>query len=182
MNRAHALLLVFVLGACSLDYGSTQLSDQLDDTIPDTRLIDFTQTIVSDGVPRFVITAEQARTFVDQNRQYLDAIEFEELSREGERIAYGTADSAVFETDTENVRLTGSLEFFSAEEDSWLTAESLYWDSEARTLSSTPEEQVVLRRGDSTRVEGAGFSADLARRSVQFDRGFRGTILQEGEE
>lgn len=182
MSRFTALLVLATLAGCSLDYDAARLSEELDAAIPDTLLIEFTQTIVSDGAPRFIVSAEQASTFVEQKRQYLDAIAFEELSPEGERITFGTADTAIVETDTENITLTGSLEFYSAEQDAWLTAESLFWDSEARTLTSPDGEQVVLRRGDDTEVQGGGFSADLARSTVRFQDGFSGTIREEAEE
>lgn len=182
MSRLRVLLVLVVLAGCSLDYEDARLSDEIDQSIPDTVLIEFTQTIVADGVPRFVVSAEEASTFVEQKRQYLTAIVFEELSADGERVTYGTADSAVVETDTENVTMTGSLEFYSAEEDAWLSAESLFWDSEARTLTSPEGDRVLLRRGEDTEIEGGGFSADLARSTVRFQQGFSGTIEEEGDE
>ncbi len=182
MSRVRLLLLVALLAGCSLDYDSVRLSDEIDQSIPDTVLISFTQIVVRDGTPRFVVTAERARTFVDQRRQYLDGVSFEERAADGRRTTYGTADSAVFETDTENVALTGSLQFYSEEEDAWLSAESLFWDSESRTLSSDPAESVLVRRGETTQVRGSGFSADMARSTVRFDGGVSGTIIEESDE
>jgi LPS export ABC transporter protein LptC len=169
---------VALLGACSLEY-QQELPSEISEDTPDTILFDVTHTVVRDGSPRFVVTAERAEAFSQKKRQYLTSVRFRELRSDGTLLTEGTAAYAEYQTDTEDFELSGDLRFYSAEEDAWLSAQYLYWDSDARTLTSDPAEAVVVERGDGTRIRGRGFAAEMGRSIIRFEDGVSGTLVEE---
>lgn len=176
-----AFLLLLTLG-CSLEYGNTDLSSEKPEEVPDTVLYGVTHTIVTDGAPRFVVRADRAETFGEANRQYLYGVEFRELAKDGTLITEGSGAFAEYATDTDNIEIRGELEFFSYEQDAFLTAEVLFWDDETRVLTSEPADPVRLRRGDGTTVRGRGFVAEMGRSIIRFEDGVSGTIIEQDDE
>jgi LPS export ABC transporter protein LptC len=174
---AAALLALF--SACSLDYDQARLAAEISEDTPDTVLFDVTHTIVRNGSPRFVVEAGRVETFGERRRQYLYEVRFTELAADGSVRTDGTADYAEYQTDTEDFELTGGLRFYSAEEDAWLTADYLFWDSDERTLTSDPGEAVALQRGDGTSIQGRGFVAEMGRSVIRFEDGVSGTLVEE---
>jgi len=175
------LVALAALGSCSLEYGETELAAEISEDTPDTILFQVRHTIVRDGSARFIVDAGRAETFSRQSRQYLSDVRFREIAADGETVTDGTADYAEYQTDTEDLELTGNLRFYSSEEDAWLTAEYLYWNSESRLLTSEPSEPVVLERGDGTTISGRGFVAEMARSIIRFEEGVSGTLVEEDE-
>ncbi len=174
--RIALLASVLLYSSCSIDYDSGRLASELSEDTPDTVLYNLEQRIIRDGHERFRIVAARVETFVGQQKRYLYEVAFVEFDAEGNILTEGTADFGEFETDTENFAMTGSLRFYSAAEDAWLTAERLAWDTESRLLQSSPEDLVTIDRGDGTFVQGRGFRADMARNRLEFNRGVSGTI------
>ncbi|MFP4375618.1 MAG: LPS export ABC transporter periplasmic protein LptC [Spirochaetales bacterium] len=172
-------LLLIILG-CSIDYETGRLSSELSEDTPDTVLYNLEQRIIRDGYERFRIVAARVETFSGRQVRQLYEVSFVEFDSEGNTLTEGTADYGELETDTENFVMNGSLRFYSAAEDAWLTAERLAWDAESRLLQSEAEELVSIDRGDGTFVQGRGFRADMARNRLEFDRGVSGTIPLEG--
>jgi LPS export ABC transporter protein LptC len=181
MKPVLASVVVMLLFSCSLDYSQGQLTDELSEDIPDTVLLELQHVIVRDATPRFRVAADRAETYSERNRQYLHNVEFTEYGPDQSVVTNGTADYAEYQIDTEDVELTGNLRFYSQEEDAWLTADYLYWDSDARRLTSEPEQPVSARRADGTTVSGRGFVAEMSTSSIYFQRGVSGTIVQEDE-
>ncbi|HKJ85999.1 MAG TPA: LPS export ABC transporter periplasmic protein LptC [Spirochaetia bacterium] len=167
------------LAACSLDYDESQLASEISEDTPDTILFDVTNTIVRDGSPRFIVEADRAETFGQLDRQYLYEIRFRELNADGAVITDGVAAYAEYQTDTEDFELTGDLRFYSAAEEAWLSADYLYWDSDARLLTSEPEEPVIVERADGTTIRGRGFVAEMGRSIIRFEGGVSGTLVED---
>ena len=176
------LVAALFLSACSLEYDQTQLASEISEDTPDTVLFGVTHTIVRDGSPRFVVEAERVETFSQRDRQYMQEVRFQELAADGSVRTDGTAASAEYQTDTEDFELTGNLRFYSAEEEAWLTADYLYWDSDQRLLTSEPAEPVVLERADGTRIRGRGFVAEMGRSIIRFEDGVSGTLVEDEEQ
>lgn len=177
--RAAALALVVALASCSLDYGMGQAARSIGEDIPDTVLFGVSHTIVRDGVPRFRVTADRVETFEKRGARLLHQVTFEELDRDGTVLTEGTADFARYDIRSEDLELTGSLRFYSASRDAWLTSDYLFWDNAERGLTSRPDLPVQVRRGDGTSVVGRGFAAEMSRSIIRFDAGVRGTLVEE---
>lgn len=179
MRRPALFLLSIALAACSLDYNQSQLATEISEEIPDTVLNGVSHTVVRDNVIRFRIGAERVEAFGAQNRQYLYDVTFTEYDTTGAVRTEGTADHADFQTDTEDVELTGNLRFYSVPDQAWLDAEYLYWNSEERQLTSRPEEPVALEKRDGSSIVGRGFTAELDQSLIIFSGGVRGTIVEK---
>ena len=173
------LVQILLVAGCSLDYQQSTLTGEISDDIPDTVFISITHTIVRDGTIRFLVRADRAESYEEKKRQYLYGVEFTEFVGDGAIVTRGTADYADYRIDTEDVELTGNLSFYSTEREAWLSTDYLYWDSEERRLTSRPENPVFVRQSDGTTVQGRGFTAEMGRSLIIFERGVSGTFVKE---
>jgi LPS export ABC transporter protein LptC len=180
LHRAFAVLaFLSLVSACSLDYG-VGLGENLDERIPDTVIFNFVHTVVENGSPRFRLSAQRAEAFRSTRTLKLVGVSFVEYERvapgpNGTRsiavpvvVAEGRADSAVFNTETESAELTGTVSVRSARDGITVTSSFISWDGEARLLESGSEAITTIQDDDGSRVSGAGFKADAARRSFGF--------------
>jgi LPS export ABC transporter protein LptC len=180
LPAAFAVLALLSLGAaCSLDYGAA-LGEDLDERMPDTVIFNFVHTVVENGSPRFRLSAERAEAFRAARTLKLTGVSFieYELAEPGPNgsrsvsvpvvAAEGQADSAVFNTETESAELVGNVRVKSAQDGVTVTSAFISWDGEARLLEGGSESVTTLEDEDGSRVSGAGFQADAARRSFGF--------------
>lgn len=188
MNRKSrrlplGIMIAVLLAAagCSLDYEQHYIEETMRDSIPDTVFHNFTHTVVRDGRPVFRIAAEKAESYSKLKQTILSGVEFQEYGTGGELITEGSADHAVFNTETENAEISGNLSAYSAREGGELTGRNLTWDSETKTLSGNPDEEVSLKRDSGSSISGKGFRADFRRRSLTFERDVTGTFATEAE-
>lgn len=181
--RLHPALVVLVffsmVSACSMDYGAF-LGEELDERMPDSVIFNFVHTIVENGSPRFRLSAQRAEAFRSTRTLKLVGVSFTEYERvapvsKGTRsivvplvAAEGRADSAVFNTETESADLTGNVRVRSATDGITVTSAFIRWDGEARLLEGGSESVTTIQDDDGSRVSGAGFKADAARRSFGF--------------
>ncbi len=157
-----------ILAGCSLDYGAAMAEDLAED-VPDTVVIGFSHTVVENGSPRFRLEAERGESYQVQKKMKLTGVSFTEYEPGTRNIsAQGSADSAVFFTDTESAELTGSVRFHSSQDGVTVESGYLEWDGQARLLRSRAETMTSLRDDDGSSLSGAGFSADANRRSFTF--------------
>jgi LPS export ABC transporter protein LptC len=165
--------------SCSLDYGAA-LGEDLDERIPDTVIFNFVHTIVENGSPRFRLSAQRAEAFRSARTLKLVGVVFVEydpvvpMPNGGRSMAVpvvaaeGRADSAVFNTETESADLTGNVRVRSARDGVAVSSAFIRWDGEARLLEGPSESVTTIQDDDGSRVSGAGFKADAARRSFEF--------------
>ena len=126
----YVILALIPLVGCSLDYSQVSVTEEMSKEIPDSVLHNFSYTKVEGGSPAYEIEAEQAEFYSEQDRTYINQLEFREYDDDGELITEGKAESAVFFTDSENAELEGSLSFYSATEEATVATDYLYWDNE----------------------------------------------------
>lgn len=176
---AMMIVVVAVAVGCSLDYQQSSLTGELSEDVPDTVFISITHTIVRDGATRFLVGADRAESYEERQRQYLYGVTFSEYDSQGGVLTRGTADYAVYQADTEDVELTGNLNFFSTEREAWLSTQYLYWDSEERRLTSRPADPVFVQQNDGTTVQGRGFAAEMSRSLIIFEGGVSGSFVEE---
>ena len=194
MNTIRPLLqlllvcMLFALVACSLDYGQAEMTEELSDEIAETILTDFTHTVVENGRPVFVVSADRAENYTERKQTVLTDVTFAEYDAEGETITEGVADRAVFFTDTEDAELHGNISFYSAAEEGRIEADYLEWNREERQLTSNPSDAVLLENESGSRVRGTGFRADFTLKQIEFSgktassEAVRGTYVSEEEE
>lgn len=182
MIRRCTLLLLIALGACSFDYERATTDEELAEQIPDSILESFSQTVVRDGRPTFLLEAGRASSYVQEGRIILLSAHFRELDDTGAVLAEGWADRAVYHTDTENAEFSGAVRLYSAREEAWLRTDELSWDKETRTVRGGETGTVRVERNDGSWLEGGGFAADFRRREIRFRSAVRGEITDSEEE
>jgi len=179
-----ALLLIVLLaaGACSLDYESAEMAEDLDQEIPNSVLINFSQVLVRDSEPAFLVEAARAEDYGKKKETRLTDIHFIEYDKDGAIVTDGHADYAILNNDTRNVELWGNLFFYSAGEEAEISGEYLFWNDAERTLTSKPELPVRIKKDQGTEIEGQGFTADFKTLDFTFEEDVTGTYVSDDEE
>ena len=108
---------------CSLNDHAASYSTSLSQSTPNTVLYNFSTTTIRGKEPYFRIEAQRAETFDKKNVTMLEGVKFEEFNSQGKVIASGSADTAVYHTDTENAELSGHIQLYSDSEQARITAE-----------------------------------------------------------
>ena len=132
-------------------------------------------------MPSFRITAESAETYRKKKETILSGITFIEYDNEGKIITTGTADSAIFFTDTEDAELKGGLYFYSSNEKAKVYSEYLYWNNEERVLIGKPEDTVRLERDSGSIISGKEFIANFKINEFVFNKSVTGVFVTEEE-
>ncbi|MFW5796060.1 MAG: LPS export ABC transporter periplasmic protein LptC [Alkalispirochaeta sp.] len=186
MPLAASFLVVFLTlfgGGCTFDYEEGSMKASRDKGVPQVEIRDVQMVVVREN--RLELIASRVATYPDTNLQEVDDIVFREFGPDGALRLEGRAERGVFYLDTENVELSGEVQITSFVEDGSITSSFLFWNDEARTLSSEPtaEEEdsdsqvagtVRLERGNGTVVEGVGLHLDGRRNRVEFRDGVQG--------
>ncbi len=170
-----------LLASCSLDYGPAQIAQKLNENTPDLVLFDFQNTSVRHGHKLFQLSASYSESFDQKQQQNLTDVRFVEFDEKGNVITRGSADHALLYTDSNNVELSGHIRFHSDTEKATVSCSYLFWNDKARTLTSRPEDTVTIEKDSGTALSGKGFSADVARRDVQFSGPVSGTVVAQDE-
>ena len=180
---AGSALLAAALGAllagCSFDYGGDAGPEQLADEVPETVLTGVTHTVVRDGRRVAQIKARQVENFPAGGRAVLSDVRYVEYDDGGAVAATGRADRAVYYTESEDAEVAGAVELRSVSQEASLTAEELHWDHHGRLLSTGPEQVVAVIRDDGSRVQGAGFEAELRDKTISFSGPVSGRLVAE---
>lgn len=178
MNRYFLLLSLLYLSACSLDYSGAGLVESLDEEIPNTIIFTYESVEIQDGSPVTKIEAEKAEVYDSKEETYLTNVHF--YNFEDDQINnHGKSDYAVLEMKTGDARLTGSIRIDSTEDSSSLSAESLYWTDEDKTLTSDPKDSVLVIDKEGSTLEGRGFSAEIRRKTILFSGGIKGEFRSD---
>ncbi len=174
------LLAVILITACSLDYGE-ELETELSEDIPDTVLNSFTQVVVRNGKPTYIISAEKAETYEKKNEVHLDEIVFTEYDKENNIATDGTADKAIYFSDSEDAEISNNLYLYSASEEASLEGDYLYWNKENRQLQGKSTGYMELNKDSGTSIRGKGLRVDMKSLSVEFDSEVEGVWTDEEE-
>jgi LPS export ABC transporter protein LptC len=175
LSAALASGLALLLSACSLDYGAA-LSEEFGEGMPDSVLYGFKHTVVENGSPRYKLEADTASSYDDSEKIVLSGVEFREYGADGTLVAEGSSAGVTFYPDTESADLSGGVEFFRAQDELLVQSGFLRWDGEAKLLTSRDDVVTRVRDGENSAIQGAGFSADAARRSFSFANQAQGSL------
>lgn len=178
---AASLAALFILGACSFNYGGPATSKGANP--PDATFHDFVHTVMEDGKKALELRATVAESWQAESLLILREVDFTQFDRQsGQASATGRADLATFHTDTEDAELSGHISLSSNSEDTSLEAESLSWDGKAKLLQGGLDRTVRVRKGDGSWVRGAGFVSDTRRRSFTFREAVEGRLVVQDAE
>lgn len=168
-------IISLLMASCTIDYESALVLDERPETIPQTILTEARMTIQRQDQREFQVQAARVESYPELEEQRFWGFVFEEYDLEGDLVASGRADYAVYDDATDDVELEGNIRFRSASEGITVAAESLSWRDDTRTLSAGEELTIRVDREDGSWIEGQGFSADFRRSVVEF----RGSVVGE---
>lgn len=177
-----SILTILIFAGCSLDYSSSFLSDDMSEDIPDSILTEFIHTSVKNGLPVFRLYAGKAAMYNKKEETQLSEIIFIEYDGKGEVITEGSAESAVFFTESEDAEFWGNLYFYSLAEEASFSAPYLFWSNTEKKLTGNDNDQVFIQQDTGTAVRGIGFEAQARTRQVTFSGAVTGTYVIEDEE
>lgn len=117
------------------------------------------------------LSAESAEFFTRSNRQYFTRVAFVEFDRDNKTLNSGSADTAIYFTDSGDFELTGSVIFQSLEQNATISAPYILWNNEEQKIFTKENDRVIVTRPAGTRIEGRNLMADLANRIIEFEDG-----------
>jgi LPS export ABC transporter protein LptC len=176
------MLLLLAAGGCSLDYGDSELAEEIPEEVPDSVFSDYVFTSVREGRPVYRIYAATARLYHSRNEAELRDVLFREFAADGSVVTEGTAQEAYVNTATDDVRLEGELRFASSSYEAEIRAERLFWDGEEELLESRTGQEVTIVRENGTRIVGSGLLVHAPTRTVEFTGAVQGRYVYEDEE
>jgi LPS export ABC transporter protein LptC len=169
------VIAALVAVSCSFDYGDVGAKSEKE--LPTAVFTAFVHRVVDKGQLLLEMKSDYAESYTKSHRTELEGVTFTQYDSAGKVTATGRANSATVYTDTEDAEFRGDVKLQSTGEDSILEAENLAWNSDQKRLTSGLERIVSIKRGDGSRVRGAGFEADLRRRSFSFQEGTEGVFV-----
>lgn len=190
MNRPIDLVLrilripaiALLTASCTIDYESALVLDERPEDIPQTILTMARLTIQRQDQREFRVAAGRVESYPELEEQRFWDFVFEEYDLEGELVASGRADYAVYDDATDDVELEGNITFRSVTEGITVAAEALSWKDDTRTLSAGEGLMIRVDRDSGSWIEGTGFSADFRRSVVEFRGAVVGEIVTEQPE
>jgi len=176
-----SILAVVAASACSFDYDEAVVEEELAEEIPDSVMLDFSQTVVQEDGRWIRIRAKRAEMYEKLDKMVARDVLFEEFDAEGNLRTEGRAEEAVYHTDTENAEFTGSIVFNLAEEEVTLASEGMTWVEESRLLTTPPGVTVLLQRANGSFIQGQDLVADLRRMVVELGAAVQGSLVIQEE-
>jgi LPS export ABC transporter protein LptC len=172
----------FVLSACSFDYGAP--AEEGGDLTLLLREVEYVR--INQGNPEVQLRAEEIRRYEKKHTMEVEGLSFEQFNAAPEGYeeipgvnARGAAAFARLETDTHNFFMKGDVVIEVNSEDITMEAAELSWKDAERIL--TVPGKLHIARSDGTTLTGTGFSADIRRRTWEFDSSVEGTVVDEEE-
>lgn len=168
-SRYYLSILFLLLSfSCTLDYSDAGLSDSLSEEIPDIIIEDYESVEVRNGSPALKIEAGKALFFNKKEETHLTDVDF--YNYDDRKVStHGRTSSAILNMKSGDASMSGGILIESAEDDSRLETETLYWIDEEKLLSSDREDRVIVIDKEGSKLEGLGFSADIKRKSINFE-------------
>ena len=171
------LFFIFTAAACSFDYDTVYQ----DDDKPNLIMEEVEHIRITNGNPEIRVQAEEVRRYEAKHIMELDSFSFEQYNAapEGrEEIpdvnTRGKAGQASMETDTGNLFISGGVNIEVISEDISMETRELSWQDKERFL--TAPGTVSITRSNGTTLKGTGFTADIRKRSWEFESGVEGSV------
>lgn len=163
-----ALASALLLAGCSFDYRSAELDEELAEEVPNTVLSAVEHTVMSGDRVTAILRVDRVESYRERDLLILSGIHLTEFDGDGDVITEAWADRAEYRSRTGDARAEGSVVVSSNRDDARIAATRLNWNDSARMLTGDEGAEVVLERGDGSRLAGVGFEADVARRIVRY--------------
>ena len=179
LSASAALAAALLLAGCSFDYRSTELDDELAEEVPNTVMNGVEHVVMSGDRLTAVLRIDRVESYRERDLVILSGIHYTEFDGDGAVITEAWAERAEYRSKTGDARAEGSVVVSSAREDAHITAEGLNWRDSERMLTGDEGADVVLERGDGSRLAGEGFEADVGRRIIRYLGPVSGSLVMD---
>lgn len=179
LSASAALAAALLLAGCSFDYRSTELDDELAEEVPNTVMNGVEHVVMSGDRLTAVLRIDRVESYRERDLLILSGIHYTEFDGDGAVITEAWAERAEYRSKTGDARAEGSVVVSSAREDAHITAEGLNWRDSERMLTGDEGADVVLERGDGSRLAGEGFEADVGRRIIRYLGPVSGSLVMD---
>jgi LPS export ABC transporter protein LptC len=163
---------------CSLDYSEADLSESFSEDIPDIIIEGYEAVEIRKNSPSLKIEAGKALFYNQKEETHLSDVDFYNY-KDNEITSHGRTENAILKMKSGDANMSGGILIESAEDESRLTAESLNWKDQEKTLTSGLDEKVQVIDKDGSTLEGKGFSADIKSKSIIFEGEISGAFISE---
>jgi LPS export ABC transporter protein LptC len=180
--RFFCFALILVTAGCSINYREGQITDELEDTIPNIRMVNLRHRVATKDRIIMEMTVERSESYEGAKKIMLFGVNFREYGESGEVTTEGRADTVVYHTDTKNAEIAGNIEIVSHKEEGGIRTQHLYWDDARRFLSAAPDEETEIFDEDGSQFSGKGFEADIKRLIISFLDAVDGDFITEDGE
>ncbi|MDR2767947.1 MAG: LPS export ABC transporter periplasmic protein LptC [Treponema sp.] len=175
-----AALLFMAHGSCSFNY-----DNQTPDKDEPNLILDEVEYVrVQDGNPSIKLAAREVRRYEDKQLMEIDTLSFTQFDRApafSEKLpevnAQGRAGAARVEMDTMNLSMNGGVEIEVISEDMKIVTAEVSWQDAERRLDAPGK--IGITKSDGTALTGAGFSADIRRKTFEFASDVEGVTIDE---
>lgn len=173
LNKYLLVITCILYAGCAIDYDDKSEEIQKSDEIPDSILVDFKLVKMKNNRPSSEVTSSKTEIYNDKNRTIMYDIKFLEYDKiNGSVITTGSVDKVEYYNETEDAQLDGNLSFFSEKEGMELTGETLFWNSEQKTITS--DDNIKIVKDDGSSIEGNNFHANLKNSTFSFKSSVKG--------
>lgn len=179
LSASAALAAALLLAGCSFDYRSTELDEELAEEVPNTVMNGVEHVVMSGDRLTAVLRIDRVESYRERDLLILSGIHYTEFDGDGAVITEAWAERAEYRSKTGDARAEGSVVVSSAREDAHITAEGLNWRDSERMLTGDEGADVVLERGDGSRLAGEGFEADVGRRIIRYLGPVSGSLVMD---
>ena len=179
INKLLVFPMAIVILSCSIDHSDIEIAEEIGENIPDSVIENFSYTSVDNGSIIFRLYSKKAENYSKKKETILYYVVFHEYNTDNELVTEGTAEKGVIYTESDDAELTGSLIIYSAANEAEITAEYLYWDDSAKSLTGSDNGNVKLLKDSGTEISGTGFYGDLRSKIFSFDKNVNGIYRYE---
>ncbi len=158
------------------------MAEKLLEKTPETILINFKHTIVSEDKGIVVLEAERAEVFSGEKGTFLWGLYLKEYAGEGDLLTEGWAEHAVWYSDSEKASISGSIYIYSYNEQAGILAEELTWEKQGKNLCSDEDELIAIKKDDGSFLQGRGFEANFREKKIHFFKGVKGSYVWEEDD
>lgn len=178
---AFTLIFSIFLMACSFNYGTAFEEDLL---IPEMVLSEVQAFRYEKTKLSIEFQAKVLEMYEEDSIWVAADVSFKQfsLTKEGTLEVEGSTSLFVSDENLDIYKLGQKAMFHLLEEDMFVSATDLMWNKKDQSLVSGFSDLVRLEKGDGTRIEGKGFSANTLSREYLFREAVSGVLVTEKDD
>ena len=176
------IIILLLFGSCSFDYKEAMVDEEISGGTPNAVIINLEETVIKKGIISHSLKAEKAAAYDKKNLTVFTNIQFTEYDKTGEIATEGEVGNASFYSDTENIELEKSFRVESLQQGYYIKGQSMFWDGEAKVLTSDFENEITIGKEDGSYITGKGFNSKASNNSFAFEGGIQGVYVSEDED